>query len=291
VQAEGVVELEFESRTEVPVPLADNGKAVLTELYIKDGERVREGQRLAKFSNRDYEADMRTAEKERNAYARKLDLLRQEPNRAAVQEEITRTEQAQGQADARYRDLHRFLAKHSVVVAPRSGIIMSPPSIDDAGKRWDKKQLLCMIGEPQDSVDGERKLRVLIPVTPSNYNLLQQDMGGLSKDVALQVSIRVHGMGRQTWRGLLRDLPKAEAATIPPLLSNKTGGPVAVKPGTHPDQLIPQTQQYLVAIELVEPDIDMHPGVRAKVKIHCRKRPLSWWVWRSVNDLFNLGLM
>ena len=66
---------------------------------------------------------------------------------------------------------------------------------------------------------------------------------------------------------------------------------MAVKPGTHPDQLIPQTQQYLVAIELVEPDVDMHPGVRAKVKIHCRKRPLSWWVWRSVNDLFNLGLM
>src|SRR5206468_5804312 len=195
---------------------------------VKDGERVREGQRLARFSNRDIEADMRKAEKERNAYASKLNLLRQETNRAAVQEEITKTEAEEARADANYRDLQRFLAKHSVVVAPRSGIIMSPPSIDDAGKRWDKKQLLCMIGEPQDSPDGERKLRVLIPVTPANYNLLQQDMGASGKDVALPVSIRVHGMGRQAWRGLLKELPGAEAATIPPNLSNKTGGPVAV---------------------------------------------------------------
>jgi len=98
-------------------------------------------------------------------------------------------------------------------------------------------------------------------------------------------------MGRQVWRGLLTTLPQSEAGTIPPLLSNRTGGPVAVKPGTQPDRLEPQTQQYLVAIELVEPDVDMHPGVRAKVKIHCRKRSLSWWAWRSINDLFNLGLM
>ena len=43
--------------------------------------------------------------------------------------------------------------------------------------------------------------------------------------------------------------------------------------------------------ENAPPSEDNRPGVRAKVKIHCRKRPLSWWVWRSVNDLFNLGLM
>src|SRR3954451_21220753 len=48
VQAEGVVELDFGSWTEVPVPLAENGKGVLTELYIKDGQRVTKGDRLAK---------------------------------------------------------------------------------------------------------------------------------------------------------------------------------------------------------------------------------------------------
>src|SRR5262249_27218123 len=63
VHAEGVVELEFESRTVVPVPLADNGKAVLTELYIKDGQYVHAGDRLARFTNRDIEEEMRTAEK------------------------------------------------------------------------------------------------------------------------------------------------------------------------------------------------------------------------------------
>src|SRR5436190_1804253 len=119
VQAEGVVELEPESWTAVPVRLADDGKAVLTELYVKDGERVTKGDRLAKFSNRDYETERQTAEKERNAYDRKLELLLKESNRSALQEEITRTEKLRAEAEERYQGYEKFLAANSVVVAPR----------------------------------------------------------------------------------------------------------------------------------------------------------------------------
>src|SRR5262245_6489246 len=58
VHAEGVVELEFDSRKEVPVLLADRGRAVLAELYVKDGQYVNKGDRLAKFTNRDVEEEM-----------------------------------------------------------------------------------------------------------------------------------------------------------------------------------------------------------------------------------------
>ncbi|MBI1918512.1 MAG: biotin/lipoyl-binding protein [Planctomycetes bacterium] len=291
VTAEGIVELEPESWAPVPVPLADNNDhAVLTALYIKDGQRVNKGDVLAKFTNREYERNIATAEQEANASREKKTRLEQASPRN--EEEIKRTEQELGRAVENYQVFSDLLRRFGEVKAPRTGIIMSPPSIDDVGKRWDKKQSLCKIGAADDPPQGGRRLRVLIPVTPANYNLLQQDMRAPGQSESLlPVSIRVHGMGRQAWRGRLTTLPQSEAGTIPPLLSNKTGGPVAVKPGTRPEQLIPQTQQYLVAIELVEPDVDMHPGVRAKVKIHCRKRPLSWWVWRSVNDLFNLGLM
>ena len=104
------------------------------------------------------------------------------------------------------------------------------------------------------------RLRVLIPVTPSEYHLLQENMKG--GEVSLPASVRVPGMDRRFWRGEVKQLPQSEAATIPPLLSNRTGGPVAVKPGTQSDQLIPQTQQYLVSIDLVDPDADVLPGVR-----------------------------
>jgi putative peptide zinc metalloprotease protein len=291
VSAEGVVELEPESWAPVPVPLADsNDHAVLAALYIKDGQRVNKGDILAKFTNRDYERQIATAEQDMNANREKLNRL--SDDRVKNAREIKRTEADLARAAETFRTYTGLLQRFSLVTAPRSGIVMSPPSIDDVDKRWDKKQPLCKIGTPDNPPRGGRKLRVLIPVTPSDYNLLQQDMRGPGRsDSPLLVSIRVRGMGRDTWRGLLTTLPQSEAATIPPLLSNRTGGPVAVKPGTQPERLEPQTQQYLVAIELVEPDVDMHPGVRAKVKIHCRKRPLSWWAWRSINDLFNLGLM
>ena len=85
-------------------------------------------------------------------------------------------------------------------------------------------------------------------------------------------------------------LPEQEAASIPLGLSNKAGGPVAVKPSNNPEELVPQTQQYLVSVDLLEHE-SLRPGQRAKVKIHCKKRTLGWWLWRTVNDTFNLGLI
>jgi len=238
---------------------------------------------------------MATAQAEARGYAEKVERLldartRAEKDPERFDEEIAQAQKLQVQAEVNYRVNKETLDRYSIVTAPREGIIMSPPSVDDVGKRWDKKQPLCKVGDPYEGEGSERQLRILVPVTPAEYNLLQADMGS-RREVALQVSLRVRGMGRQTWRGLVTKLPESEAATIPLLLSNKTGGPVAVKPSTRPEQLIPQTQVYLVPIELVEPGVDIDPGVRAKVKIYCKKKTLAWWVWRSVNDLFNLGLM
>jgi hypothetical protein len=70
-------------------------------------------------------------------------------------------------------------------------------------------------------------------------------------------------------------------------------GPVPIKPNANnqPDQLVPQSQVYLVDVALVEPGADLQPGNRARVKVHCKKQTLAWWVWRTINDTFNLGLM
>jgi hypothetical protein len=131
---------------------------------------------------------------------------------------------------------------------------------------------------------------VLIPVEPADYNLLQENLGN-SGQVRLPVSVRVPGMDRTFWRGEVSSLPASEATNIPIELSSKTDGPVPVIPGNNPEQLVPQTQQYLVSIELVDPSVSIRPGVRAKVKIHCKKRSLGWFLWRTINDTFNLGLI
>jgi putative peptide zinc metalloprotease protein len=291
VTAVGVVQIEPEAREPVYVAMAQgDNKAILREIFVKDGERVEKGDRLARFSNRKYDEEMETARLQRNAFKTKLVALKgefdktQNPReKGQLYEEILRTREEHDGAHQKYVELEQKIKQQSIVRAPIGGVVMSPPKIDVVDKLWDYKQPFCKIGDPE-------RLRVLIPVEPADYNLLQENLRQADKKV-LPVSVRVPGMDRQFWYGEVTTLPPAEATNIPIELSSKTDGPVPVIPGDNPEQLVPQTQQYLVAVALVDADAQIHPGVRAKVKIHCKKRSMGWYIWRSINDTFNLRLI
>ncbi len=114
---------------------------------------------------------------------------------------------------------------------------------------------------------------------------------GSSAATKLEVTVRVQGRDWHTWQGELSRLPESEAKEIPLPLSNRGGGPVAVKAGGTPGHLIPQTQHYLVNIDLLSPDAAITPGSMAQVKIHCRPETCIRWLWRTVNTTFDLGLL
>jgi putative peptide zinc metalloprotease protein len=107
----------------------------------------------------------------------------------------------------------------------------------------------------------------------------------------LPVTVRIQGRDWHTWKGRLSRLPESEAKEIPLPLSNRGGGPVAVKGGAQSNHLIPQTQHYLVYIDLLNPDAAITPGNMAQVKIHCRPETCLHWLWRTVNATFDLRLM
>ena len=113
------------------------------------------------------------------------------------------------------------------------------------------------------------------------------------KDRDLPITIRVQGRDSHTWEGEWLVMPESEAKTIPPQLSNKGGGPIPVKPpsSSDPNKLEPVDQQYLIQVAIKDPDKAIVPGSMAKVKMECRWRSAAWWVWRTVNDTFDLGLM
>jgi putative peptide zinc metalloprotease protein len=107
----------------------------------------------------------------------------------------------------------------------------------------------------------------------------------------LDVTIRIRGRDSQTWRGKVRQLPESEARTVPLAMSNRGGGPVAVKASTPGSALIPATQHYLVYVDLVDPDEAIVPGTMAQVKIYCQPETCLHWLWRTLNNTFDLGLM
>jgi putative peptide zinc metalloprotease protein len=123
-------------------------------------------------------------------------------------------------------------------------------------------------------------------------SLLREDQDYLREHKQdLEVTMRVHGRDSHTWRGQLAPLPEQDAKDVPQQLTNKAGGPLAVKPGSRPGQFVPQGQVYLVHVHFVAPDSAVYPGTLAQVKIHCRWRTAAWWVYRTVSSTFDLRLI
>jgi putative peptide zinc metalloprotease protein len=173
------------------------------------------------------------------------------------------------------------------LVAPRDGVVIGLPAIDEVGKRWDKDQntLFCSIGD-------KTKLRVLVPLSPADYNLLNENYERAKMaHTPLQATIRVQGHDSKLWAGKISQLPKSDAKEIPVQLSNKAGGPLAIKPTSDPNKLAPQSQVFLVGIDFEKPDDSIAMNTAAQVKIHCEYRSCAWWIHRTIASTFDIGLV
>jgi hypothetical protein len=176
--------------------------------------------------------------------------------------------------------------KKLILRAPRDGVVIGLPQIDEIGKRWDRDQntLFCSIGD-------KTKLRVIVPLAPADYDLLQKNLKKETPNRPLESTIRVQGHGSKLWQGRIGVMPKSAAKTIPMQLSTKAGGPLAVKPGSNPNELEPQSQVFLVGVDLIDPDDTIAINSHAQVKIHCEYHSCAWWIYRTVSATFDLGLM
>jgi len=117
--------------------------------------------------------------------------------------------------------------------------------------------------------------------------------GGVHPLPDLTAQVRIQGRDSQVWNGKLEPLPQSDASTIPLPLSSRGGGPVPIKAehNTKTGGLIPQTQYYLVYIDIENPDEAIVPGCAATVKIHCKPETIAHYLGRTVNNMFDLNLM
>ena len=288
IRERGFVQVQPTAITQVAVEVP----GILQVIHVKEGERVKKGKLLAEFFNYDLEKqrDLALAQMEsRTPLIRAYDeQIAKEPegmSKNNLREQRARAEAELRQAEANYKHIVAEIARLSLR-APRDGVVIGLPSIDEVGKGWDREQttVFCAIGD-------ETKLRVLAPLSPADYDLLRENYNKATPQKPLLATIRVQGHGERTWAGKISQLPTAAARTIPLQLSTKGGGPLAVKPHSSLQQLEPQGQYFLVGIDLLEPDTSIVINAHAQVKIHCEYRSLAWWIHRSVASAFDLGLI
>jgi putative peptide zinc metalloprotease protein len=170
------------------------------------------------------------------------------------------------------------------LLSPSDGVVLGAPKPDDVGKEFLREDPtpFCSIGDPN-------RLIVLVPVSPHDYQVLSSDLKEMKE---LAVSIRIPGRGSDYVPGRVVRLPESDAKDVPLPLAQSGGGPLAIKPGTDQQkQRMPQSQQYLVTVEITQPDDAVCPGTLVQAKIHCRWRTSAWWVWHAIASAFDLGLL
>ncbi len=264
----------------------------LEKINVKEGQFVRKGEMLAEFSSVELDnrkgqlaATIEVKEKLLELYNRLLGSANEPQERLRIQQERNRADGELKQAQAAYRQVVLEL-KSLELKAPRDGVVMGLPQIDEIGKRYDKdeKTQFCSIGD-------KTHLRVLVPVVPSDYDLIKDDMDRYGSTRPVPATVRIQGRGCKTWHGHVSPLPKSKADQIPLPLANKGGGPLAVKPSNNPNELVPQAQVFLVGVDIDQPDSAIAVGSMAQVKVHLEYRSCAWWVWRTINSTFDLGLL
>jgi len=285
----GLVQVQPDDIEKVVIDVPANMTTILKKLRIRDGQFVEKGQDLAELSSIELQNQLSEAETQRDIADQQFVTFSNLAAGSSDNDERSRIEMKAGEAKAD-RDRSTIsvktfeeLKQNLRLKASRSGIIMSPPKIDEVGKLFERGATFCSIGDPQ-------KLRVVVPVPTKDYRILEDDLRrAWNTGDTLDVTVRVKGRGNQTFKGVIKELPESEARDVPVQLTTKHGGPLAVKPSQNPNVHVPQSQQFLVYVDLLNPDDAICPGTMAYVKVHCRWRTGAWWIWRTFSSAFDLG--
>lgn len=299
VTAVGVVEIRPKELVEVPVRVTQGKqeRAILKSVLVEEGKFVAKDDPLALFDCPELKKDHARAVELERVQRNHVETVKRllDETRRAKEDTLTRSDrvqQMQRTVDQALDELSQAAVskgileqrlENLVVKAPRAGYVIGMPRREQLDQQWDPSVPLCRIGDLGN-------MQVLIAVEPKDFSLLQENLGG-SEGKQLAAAVRVNGLGRQTWPARVTRLPDSDAKKIPFGLSNRADGPVPIKPSNNPNELVPQTQVYLIEVELPDPDPALRPGLRAKVKIYCKKRTMGWWAWRTIHDLFNPGLL
>jgi putative peptide zinc metalloprotease protein len=280
--------------------------ALLVELKAQAGDRVTKDMILATFRDDELETKLSTARADwQNAEAQLVLLSKQksavsDPRELAkLNEQIAQTVGKSRTAQALMKALQKIKDEELVLKAPRDGIVGVAPKADEIGKLFEassSQQQQHEGGKPIFTIHEPGKVQLCMPLATNDYNRLRQDLQDERKktgeDKQVSINLRIKGLDDSRWEGRIARLDESEAKYVPPMLSSRAAGPVAVHPPSGKSQgLVPQNQQYLIYIDVIDPDPEIMAGQMGQAKIYLRHETCLEWAWRTVNDTFNLRLL
>lgn len=263
------------------VVIEDEGN-FLTELYVKDGETVKAGQPLARFNNLDLSINYELTLKQIPLVKKQIQsLIQQQQGSGSRPSPIgNQLVKAQGELDKleHTQQLYRQQQERLVLRAPMDGTVMKLVPKEQLGNLLPRGSELCLVGDPT-------KLRAIFLVEPSDKDLIREGD---------EAQVRIHGRGFNYWKGHISTIANKETSEIPNQLSSKYGGNVATETkqaeGEQRQVERPQSQHFMVTVDLDEYDAAIHPGVMGRVKVSVPPRTFAWRFYRYLNSTLNWRL-
>ncbi len=274
----------------IPTPLRVQGTLVLEEakpdkiyaevpgrlvdLYVRDGDYVKKGQKIASLSNPDKQRErLELVEKHDTSFVKALWFGYGSDNRAQ-----------QLQHEQAARDLEPAIDKVNdqiaglILVASRDGRVIGVPPKESKGQ-WVKP------GKPFCSISDPTKLEAHVILDQSDIDLINSQ----GKDKA-RAWLKIYGTSETTWKSHVAEIATRNREEIPPELSNAAGGEIATKQDQKTGQSKPITAMYEVVIPIDNSGLLLQPSLRGFAKIDGGTHSLGWWLWRLIAKTFHFTL-
>jgi putative peptide zinc metalloprotease protein len=270
----------------------------LVELGVKAGERVQQGDLIARLENSELKLQVAQMKGQANVYRAQIASLERirfvQAGRVAgdlqkLREQLAGTED---ELHEKRKDLERLR-----IVASRDGVVIPPPRVaerptdDDAelsswtGTPLDRKNLgatlspegqenlLCMIGDPNE-------WDAVLVIDQDDVDLISggQEVRLMFEDDAYHVFVSKI------------EEPGSDVLTMaPPRLASTNGGPLAAQPS--PDgSLKPLNTSYQTIARLHNPHGTLRNGLIGRARIETPPRTLAWRLMRYLGRTFNFDI-
>ncbi len=244
----------------------------ITDIKVRDGEVVKEGQLLATLSNPDKLRERTELQEQQaihmvkaEAYGRSITITDHDLQQGHL-EEAQALEPAIDRVSRQIASLNLY--------APCDGHVIGVPHHEHLGQFLKPEKPFCEVGDPH-------QLEAHMILDQSDIDLVMTDK---------RAWIKIYGDSEYTIHSHVAEVAKRNRDEVPPELSNLAGGEIATKPDKKTGQVKPIGTIYEVTLPVDNQDMHLQPGLRGYAKIDGGHSSLGWWLWRLLSKTFHFML-
>jgi putative peptide zinc metalloprotease protein len=266
----------------------------LDEVLANYGDKVSEGQPIARLSNEDLELDISRLEGQRSVTQEELDSLKRLSNvHDDVGQRIPELEKTVAMIDEQLEE-KRAQQAQLLIKAPAAGVVLRvpdrPPPKDDSrlhawlgtplsernlGAHFQASELLCLVGDP-------RRLEAMLVIDQSDMEFVQEKQ---------EVKIRLDAYPSETYVSRIDEIARQDMKVTPASLTTQAGGTLATRTDEQ-GQATPLSTSFQAWAPLPEgaTNHDLPLGLRGQGRIYAGNRSLGSRLWRYIMHTFHFQM-